>query len=326
MRGLDANFSEYLQHRRSVGDDRRQRPDDQRLRRPRRPQADRARSPACRSVRVYQGRLPGRRQRRLWIIAGPPRDDPPIPASQLIEGSSQAPRGCCARAAGRRSPPASPANATSRVGSVVLAADAVRARRACASRRSRPTSAGRRARSIINAADYRRYWRTSAARGAGGRRSRRASASRRQARGRARARRTGRDSACRRLRERAAQYAADSRQGLDALSEISTLLLIAAALAVAAALSAAHLAAPRAARVAEDPGLRHAASCGGRCCSRARSCSASAASLGALAGVYGHALASRWLRLSTGFPAPFAIGLGAGCCSLSRCSRPSRSP
>jgi putative ABC transport system permease protein len=32
--------------------------------------------------------------------------------------------------------------------------------------------------------------------------------------------------------------------------------------------------------------------------------------VGAAAGVYGHALASRWLRLETGFPAPFAVGIG----------------
>jgi putative ABC transport system permease protein len=31
---------------------------------------------------------------------------------------------------------------------------------------------------------------------------------------------------------------------------------------------------------------------------------------GALLGLYGHALASRWLALSTGFPAPFSLGLG----------------
>ena len=30
--------------------------------------------------------------------------------------------------------------------------------------------------------------------------------------------------------------------------------------------------------------------------------------VGAVLGVYGHALASRWLRLATGFPAPFALG------------------
>ena len=31
--------------------------------------------------------------------------------------------------------------------------------------------------------------------------------------------------------------------------------------------------------------------------------------VGAVAGIYGHALASRWLRLATGFPAPFEVGL-----------------
>jgi len=29
---------------------------------------------------------------------------------------------------------------------------------------------------------------------------------------------------------------------------------------------------------------------------------------GAVVGVYGHALASRWLTATTGFPAPFSIG------------------
>ena len=31
---------------------------------------------------------------------------------------------------------------------------------------------------------------------------------------------------------------------------------------------------------------------------------------GALLGIYGHALADRWLKLTTDFPAPFAIGAG----------------
>lgn len=31
---------------------------------------------------------------------------------------------------------------------------------------------------------------------------------------------------------------------------------------------------------------------------------------GASLGIYGHALASRWLQLSVGFPAPFSLGLG----------------
>jgi putative ABC transport system permease protein len=32
--------------------------------------------------------------------------------------------------------------------------------------------------------------------------------------------------------------------------------------------------------------------------------------IGAAAGIYGHALASRWLRLETGFPAPFEVSVG----------------
>ena len=109
--------------------------------------------------------------------------------------------------------------------------------------------------------------------------------------------------------ERQAQYAADSRQGLYALSEISELLLIAAALAVASALSAAIW--QRRARLASLKIQGYATAqlwralllesvivLGAGC------------AVGAVAGIYGHALASRWLRLETGFPAPFAIGLG----------------
>jgi putative ABC transport system permease protein len=111
------------------------------------------------------------------------------------------------------------------------------------------------------------------------------------------------------FRERQAQYAADSRQGLYALSEITSLLLIAAALAVASALSAATW--QRRARLASlkihgyDTGqlwrallLESTIVLGIGC------------AVGALAGIYGHALASRWLRLQTGFPAPFELGLG----------------
>ncbi len=101
----------------------------------------------------------------------------------------------------------------------------------------------------------------------------------------------------------------NSRQGLYALSEISKLLLIAAALAVASALSAAIW--QRRARLAslkiQGYGtaqlwrallLESAIVLGVGC------------AVGAVAGVYGHALASRWLRLETDFPAPFQVGLG----------------
>ena len=109
------------------------------------------------------------------------------------------------------------------------------------------------------------------------------------------------------LNERERQYDANARQGLSALGEISTLLLVAAALAVAAALSASIW--QRRPRLASlkiqgyDTGqlwrallLESAIVLGAGC------------AVGAVAGVCGHALASRWLRLKTGFPAPFALG------------------
>lgn len=107
--------------------------------------------------------------------------------------------------------------------------------------------------------------------------------------------------------QRAAEAMAAARQGVRTLGDISVLLLIAAGLAVAAALSATVW--QRRARLASlklqgyDPvqlwrGLLLE----------------SAAMLwvgsgvGALMGIYGHALASRWLASTTGFPVPFEVG------------------
>jgi putative ABC transport system permease protein len=107
--------------------------------------------------------------------------------------------------------------------------------------------------------------------------------------------------------QRAAQSAASARQGLRTLAEISTLLLLAAALAVASALSAAIW--QRRARLASlklqgyDSGqlwravlIESAVTIG------------AGALVGACVGLLGHALASRFLALTTGFPAPFAAG------------------
>lgn len=108
--------------------------------------------------------------------------------------------------------------------------------------------------------------------------------------------------------ERAAEARAAARQGLRTLEQISTLLLIAAGLAVASALSATLW--QRRARLASlkiqgyDPAqlwrgllLESAAMLLVGCVA------------GALMGVFGHALASRWLTLTTSFPAPFAVGM-----------------
>jgi putative ABC transport system permease protein len=107
--------------------------------------------------------------------------------------------------------------------------------------------------------------------------------------------------------ERIAEVEQTVSQGLKSLSEIATMLLIAAALAVASALSAVIL--QRRPRIASlkiqgyDRGqlwrallLESAIVLGVGCVT------------GAIFGVYGHALASRALLLTTGFPAPFSLG------------------
>jgi putative ABC transport system permease protein len=105
--------------------------------------------------------------------------------------------------------------------------------------------------------------------------------------------------------ERAAQTDSSARQGLRSLGEISTLLLIAGALAIAASLSAVIW--QRRGRLVsmKDKGFDR--------WQLWRSLILESVIVlaigcldGAVFGVYGHALADRWLRLSTGFPAPFS--------------------
>lgn len=106
--------------------------------------------------------------------------------------------------------------------------------------------------------------------------------------------------------ERAAQADALARQGLGRMSQISLLLMVAAALAMAAAMGAAiwqrrpTLASlriqsftPRQLRsiLLYESALVLATGC----------------LTGAIAGVYGHLLSDRFLRLTTGFPAPFSL-------------------
>jgi putative ABC transport system permease protein len=109
------------------------------------------------------------------------------------------------------------------------------------------------------------------------------------------------------FREREAQTDASARQGLRSLGQISTLLLITGALAIAASLSAAiwqrrsRLAAMKTwgydhLQLWRSLLLESTIVLGVGCVD------------GAILGVYGHALADRWLRLTTDFPAPFAIG------------------
>ena len=107
--------------------------------------------------------------------------------------------------------------------------------------------------------------------------------------------------------QRAAQSAASARQGLRTLAEISTLLLVAAALAVASALSAAIW--QRRARLASLKLQGYDSHQLWRAVLIESAVTIGAGALvGACVGVLGHALASRFLGLTTGFPAPFAVG------------------
>lgn len=106
--------------------------------------------------------------------------------------------------------------------------------------------------------------------------------------------------------QRGAQFRALARQGLQRLSQISALLLIAAVLAMAAAMGAGTW--QRRAGFAQfrimgwrpnklwrallfETGLILGTGC----------------ATGAVTGLYGHLLASRWMQVSTGYPAPFSI-------------------
>jgi putative ABC transport system permease protein len=267
-----------------------------------------ARSPDVRAVRSYMGSFLDVGSRRMWIIGRPAADSPLIPVSQLLAGN--------------------PKRATSLVRTgrwAAVSADfATEHHLHVGERFSLPTPSGGAdfgvaaittnlgwspGAVIIDAAAYQRYWQSSdpsalevelrpGVSAAAGRRAVRQALGNRPGLG------------VQTFAERRAQYAMDSRQGLQALSEISSLLLIAAALAVASALSAAIW--QRRARLASLKIQGYATGqlwralllesvivLGVGCV------------IGALAGVYGHALASRWLRMTTGFPAPFAVNIAA---------------
>ncbi len=306
LRGLDANFAEYL-HNAQVwvttgGNDLTTNAFNAEG-----ATAAIAHAPGVASVRVYQGGFLDVGPRRMWIIARPPGDPAPIPASQLLRGNLQHAERLL-RAGGWATISQGFAD-EHRLGlgsSFSLPTPSGSARlRVAAITTNLGWSPGA---VIIGSPDYARLWQTaqpsalevSLDPGVSEAAGRRAVA-------RAIGRRPG--LGIQTFDERRAQYASDSRQGLYALSEIATLLLIAAALAVASALSASIW--QRRARLAslkihgyDTPQLWRALLL------ESTIVLGVGCAVGAVAGLYGHALASRWLRLETGFPAPFQIGLG----------------
>lgn len=262
------------------------------------------RTPGVARVRAYHGGLLDVGDRRVWIIARSPADPAMIPPSQLVDGSlDTATRQL--RAGGWASVSDVFANAHDLdVGSpfaLPTPTGALPLRVAAITTNLGWPPGG----IIINARDYRQAWATNdptalqvdlqpgadpvAARNAVAQAIRDRPGLRVQT-----------------LEQRQRQYASLSRQALTSLSQISTLLLIAAALAVAAALSAAiWQRRPRLAAL-KTQGFDQ------RQLWRALLLEAAiilivGCTVGALLGIYGHALASRYLQMTTGFPAPFSL-------------------
>jgi putative ABC transport system permease protein len=264
-----------------------------------------AHAPGIASVREYQGQLLDIGSRRLWLRARPADDRPLIQASQLLHGDLTA-----------------ATRAISRGGSAAISNGFASERHLLIGNRFiLPSASGPapfRVAAIttnvgwppgaitINDADYRHYWQSveptaleiNLIPGVT------PTAGKRTVEG-VLAHRSGllvETSA-----ERRARYEASARQGIKSLSEIATLMLIATALAIASALSASIW--QRRARLASLKShgfdshqlwrsllLESAILLGVGCLD------------GAILGIYGHAVASRWLSLSVGFPAPFSVG------------------
>jgi putative ABC transport system permease protein len=307
LRGLDANFNEYLRTAdiwvTTGGNDLSTNPfvDGG-------ASAAIARSPDVSSVRAYMGSFLDVGSRRMWIIGRPASDSPLIPASQLLEGNLT--RATRLLRSGRWAAVSADFAAEHhlRVGAhFALPTPAGAARFGVA---AITTNLGWSPGAVImDAGAYQRYWQSSnpSALEVALRPGVSAAAGRRAVR-RALVHRAG--LGVQSFAERREQYAKDSRQGLQALSEIATLLLIAAALAVASALSAAIW--QRRARLAS---LKIQGYGTGQLWRSLLLESVIVlgigAVIGALAGIYGHALASRWLRMTTGFPAPFTVNVTA---------------
>jgi putative ABC transport system permease protein len=265
-----------------------------------------ARAPGVKSVRVYQGTLTDIGSRRLWVRARPPGDSAMLESSQLLSGGFRR-----ADALIRHGGWAAVSNGFAKevqlkVGGLfeLPTPSGVERLRVAAI----TTNSGWPAGTItLNSTDYSRSWKTSEAaalevtleRGvtmAAGMRSVGAAIDSRPG------------LSVRGTAVRVGEAEANARQGLHTLGQISTLLLIAAALAVAAALSATVW--QRRARLAslKIQGYYPGQLWRGLLLESGVMLGVGSVA-GAIVGVYGHALAGHWLTITTGFPAPFAIGV-----------------
>ncbi len=263
-----------------------------------------ARVPGVASVRTYQGGLLDVGARRMWVRARSPSDPAMLEAGQVVSGSLAQATALIRRGGWVAISSGLAAERNLRVGgSVSLPTPSGPVRFGVA---AIMTNSGWPPGAItLNTEDYSRYWQTTnpaalevdLAPGASAATVGRGIEGALDAHGALLVRTAS---------ERAAESEASARQGLRTLGEISMLLLIAAALSVASALSAviwqrrAKLASLRIqgfdylqlwrALLLESLILLSVGSVDG-----------------VVLGVYGHALAGRWLKLTTGFPAPFSL-------------------
>lgn len=305
LRGLDANFGEYLQTAdiwvTTGGNDLTTNsfaPDGI--------ASKLARVPGVSSVRTYQGGFLDVGRRRMWVIARPAGDVPSIPGSQVIHGDA-ARASLLLRRGGWAAVSAGFAEEHHLAvgGSFALPTPSGSVRLGVA---AITTNLGWAPGAVIMAgSDYQRLWATTdpTALELRLRPGVPPAVARRDV---LRALGPQPGLGVQTFAERQHQYAADSRQGLEALSQIATLLLIAAALAVASALSASIW--QRRARLASLKIQGYSTSQLWRALLLESTVVLGVGCLvGAAFGVYGHSLAARWLRINTGFPAQFTIGL-----------------
>lgn len=265
-----------------------------------------ARAPGVASVSVYQGAYLDDGSRLLWIRARPPNSPEILPSSQLLQGDL-----AHASALLRRSGWTAVSNAFAdehhlRVGGTfTLPTPTGTARFGVA---AITTNLGWPPGAItINTTDFRRWWSTTDPTALAidlkpgvslyaGQRAVSAAAG------------TQSGLQVRTVNERISYLDHVASQGLQNLSEISTLLLLTAALALAATFSTAiYQRRERLATLKADGFDRHQLWRG--LLLEGGVILAIGCFDGVVLGLYGHALADRYLRLGTGFPVPFSVGV-----------------
>lgn len=258
--------------------------------------------PSVASVRSYQGGLLDVGTRRLWVRARPPTDSTMLEASQVVSGSVARADGLLRGGGWAAISSGFASEHKLKVGDAFyLPTPSGPSRFGVA---AITTNSGWPPGAItINASDYHRLWQSTNV--AALEVNLRPGVSAPQARRSIQALLGGRPGlGARTSGERIAENDASARQGLASLGQISTLLLIAGAFAIAASLSAVIW--QRRTRLAsmKIQGFDHWQLWRSLLLESAIVLSIGCLD-GAVLGVYGHALADRWLKLTTGFPAPF---------------------